>query len=119
MLLDRLKARHQQTITVPEWDSEQITIVKLSVRQRLQLNDNFKSRERDENGKLAETADAIEFTIELLACSIRLGDGSPFDSDEGRAYLASESMDLLKRLGDIAIDVNGFLAGEGAEKKTE
>lgn len=93
---------------VPEWGVT-MALRRLSVQEKLRLTATFEGEERDAAGKLTTEA-AIRFAAELLARTITdpaTGE-TPFNSAEGRAFLAVEDLGVLQRLADLAIDHNGL-----------
>ncbi len=102
------RPQHSQPLPVPEWQTT-VRVCRLTVAQKVALNDQFASKPRTAEGMLTTEA-ATEFATELLAMTLCDAEtlNLLFHSPEGRAYLAVEDIDVIQPLADAAIEHNGF-----------
>lgn len=102
------------TVAVPEWGGD-VQIAKLTALAQLRLADLGQSLTKTQDGKIESPEDALRFTVEVLAATIVDGDRRPFDNEDGRRFLQSESFTVLTRLMNAAMQLNGLgQAGEQA-----
>jgi len=98
----------ESTVPAPEWGGD-IRLVKMSAADRWELLEFQGKLDMNDDGTPASEQSTMLLAVEILAKTIRDEDGKkPFDTGEGREFLAVADMSLLNRISQAAIDLNGL-----------
>lgn len=90
------------TITIPEWDDVELSVVSMSAGQRAQIFDAMQAN--DGNMPLE-----LFWRVSLISCVLDPDTGERvFTNDDAEWLLAEKSADVIQRISEVCLQVSGM-----------